>query len=125
MVATRDPDEFFALVDEHLTPHMLKLRYAVIGYYEMPDDMAVGYEASDDAAMAQVDPSDPLSADEVWAHFDPRSAVLNFHFGPPAALMARLSHGKERDLAVNPLTPLEQRLRLLGIALSDFVESLP
>lgn len=110
------PDEFVALVDEHVTPPMQRLGYHRIHLEQTAFD--VGYEADSEEVMARLLPGDSFSAEEIWVHYDPRSDRLEFSGAEP--ILTTSAHAAFHQPMLNTPQPINLRIRSLGAAIAAF-----
>lgn len=132
-------DEFFALVDEHLTPAMAALGYHRIGGYlnNQPASRSrlnrttrgeqevpflwfdFGFEAGSDEVMQLVGPEDPDSEDEWWLHYEPPSGRLELNAWRPVA-DGRVDWDIGHDDGPCSAPEVRRRLRVLAQAVVTF-----
>lgn len=110
------PEQFVALIDEHVTPPMQRLGYLRIHIDEAVFD--VGYEAGGDEVRARILPDDPLSADEMWVSYDLETDRLKFSLADP--IMTTSAYEAFHQTALNTRQPIDARIRYLGEAIAAF-----
>lgn len=119
------PEQFVALIDEHVTPPMQRLGYTRIHLDEVVFD--VGYEADNDEVRARILPDDPLvsvdplSADEIWVSYDPETDRLRF--GGAYPILTTSAYVAFHQTALNARQPIDARIRYLGEAIAAFGET--
>lgn len=136
-------DEFFALVDAHLTDPMAELGYHRIhgSVHDTPGARGAlttdggrvensepylwfnfGFEAGSDDVCRLLGPNDPLSEDEWWLHYEPETGRLELGAWVPAA-QPYVDWDLWRDKGPCNRDEVQRRLMAVGMAVRAFVGS--